>query len=57
METKEISKETLEKVRTLPRIDFNAFTELVNQKQVNRLVKFKKPKTIFYDEDNKVFLI
>jgi hypothetical protein len=56
METKEISKETLEKVRTLPRIDFNAFTELVNQKQVNRLVKFKKPKTIFYDEDNKVFL-
>lgn len=56
METKEISKETLEKVKNLPRIDFDAFIELVNQKQVNKLVKFKKPKTIFYDEENKVFL-
>lgn len=56
MVMKEISEETLQKVKSLPRIDFNAFTELVNQKQVIKLVKFKKPKTIFYDEESKVFL-
>lgn len=56
MEEKTISKETLEKVKSLPRIDYNAFIELINQKQVKQLVKFKKPKTIFYDEETKLFL-
>jgi hypothetical protein len=56
MVMKEISEETLKKVKSLPRIDFNAFIELVNQKQVRKLVKFKKPKTIFYDEESKIFL-
>jgi hypothetical protein len=56
MVMKEISEETLQKVKSLPRIDFNAFIELVSQKQVKKLVKFKKPKTIFYDEESKVFL-
>jgi hypothetical protein len=56
MIVKEISEETLAKIENLPRIDFNAFIELVSQKQVKKLVKFKKPKTIFYDEESKVFL-
>lgn len=56
MVTKEISEETLVKIQNLPRIDYDAFVELVNQKQVRKLVKFKKPKTIFFDEESKVFL-
>lgn len=56
MVVKEISEETLQKVKSLPRIDYNAFMELINQGQVVKLVKFKKPKTIFYDEESKVFL-
>lgn len=56
MVVKEISEETLAKIENLPRIDYDAFVELVNQKQVRKLVKFKKPKTIFFDEESKVFL-
>jgi hypothetical protein len=56
MVVKEISEETLVKIQNLPRIDYDAFVELVNQKQVRKLVKFKKPKTIFFDEESKVFL-
>lgn len=56
MVVKEISEETLAKIQNLPRIDYDAFVELVNQKQVRKLVKFKKPKTIFFDEESKVFL-
>lgn len=47
---KSISNETLEKVKSLPRIDFSAFNELVIQKRVQRIIKFKTPKTIFFDE-------
>ena len=56
MVVKEISEETLAKIENLPRIDYDAFVELVNQKQVRKLVKFKKPKTIFFDEESRVFL-
>ena len=56
MIVKEISEETLAKIQNLPRIDYDAFVELVNQKQVRKLVKFKKPKTIFFDEESRVFL-
>ena len=56
MVVKEISAETLAKIQNLPRIDYDAFVELVKQEQVVKLVKFKKPKTIFYDEESKVFL-
>ena len=56
MVVKEISEETLAKIQNLPRIDYDAFVELVNQKQVRKLVKFKNPKTIFFDEESKVFL-
>ena len=53
---KTISKETLEKVKTLPRIDFLAFNELVLLNKVERFVKFKTPRTIFYDSSSGYFL-
>lgn len=56
MEVQEISEETLARVKSLPRIDFNAFIELVNTKQVKRLIKFKSPRTIFFDEEMQSFL-
>lgn len=55
MEKKTISNETLLRVKTLPRIEFLAFQELVNSKQVKRLIKFKSPRTIFYDSQDDFF--
>ena len=56
MEQKTISKETLERVKTLPRFDYIAFQMLVTSKQVKCYVKFKKPRTIFFDEETCNFL-
>lgn len=56
MDNKAISSETLERVKTLPRIDYIAFQLLVTQKQVKRLKKLTKPRTIFFDEETKKFL-
>ena len=56
MEEKTISNEVLERVKTLPRIDYRAYCELINQGQVLRLVKLKTPKTIFFDEESGFFL-
>jgi hypothetical protein len=50
MENKTISNETLERVRTLPRIDYVAFQLLVSQKKIICFTKFKHPRTIFFDE-------
>jgi hypothetical protein len=50
MEKKTITNETLERVKTLPRFDYVAFQLLVTQKQINCFVKFKRPRTIFFDE-------
>ena len=36
MEEKTIQKETLERIKTLPRIDYLAYLELINQGQVKR---------------------
>jgi hypothetical protein len=56
MEKKTISNETLERVKSLPRIDYIAYQELINQGQIQRLVKFTKPRTIFFDEETGYFL-
>jgi hypothetical protein len=56
MEEKTIQKETLEAIKTLPRIDYLAYVELINQGQLIRLVKLKKPRTIFFDEESGFFL-
>lgn len=56
MEQKTISKETLERVKTLPRFDYVAYQILVTSKQVHSYIKFKKPRTIFFDEETCRFL-
>lgn len=50
MENKTISNETLKRVKSLPRIDYVAFQLLVTQKQINCTIKFRHPRTIFFDE-------
>jgi len=55
MEQKTISNETLLRVKTLPRIDYLAFQILVSNNQVKCLIKFRRPRTIFFDEDNGCF--
>jgi hypothetical protein len=56
MEEKTISNEVLERIKTLPRIDYLAYLELINQGQVKRLVKLNSPRTIFFDEETGFFL-
>lgn len=56
MEATTIDEKTLERIKELPRIDFFAFKELVASKQVKSWVKFKRPRTIFYDEETKLFI-
>lgn len=51
MEQKTISNETLLRVKTLPRFDYIAYQMLVTSKQVESYVKFKRPRTIFFDEE------
>lgn len=55
MEQQPISKETLEKIKSLPRLDYLAYQLLVTQKQVKSFIKFKKPRTIFFDESDNCF--
>ena len=55
-EIKEIDSETLTKVKSLPRIDFDVFTALILNGTVRQLVKFKHRKTIFFDEEIGYFL-
>lgn len=50
MEEKTISNETLERVKTLPRFDYVAFQLLVTKNQIKCWIKFKNPRTIFFDE-------
>jgi len=56
MEQKTISNEVLERVKLLPRIDYVAYQLLVTQKQVKSFIKFSKPRTIFFDEETRLFL-
>jgi len=56
MDKKTISTEVLERVKTLPRLDYIAFQLLVTQKQVKCFIRFTKPKTIFFDEESGYFL-
>ena len=56
MEEKTISNETLERVKTLPRIDYLAYLELINQNQVERKLKLQTARTIFFDESINSFL-
>ena len=55
MEQQEITQETLERVKSMPRIDFSIYQELILQKQVIRLLKIKRPRTIFVDDEKGEF--
>lgn len=57
METqKEASQETIDKIKSLPRIPYETFKELIRTGEVIPSVKFKKPKTIFFDENTGMFV-
>lgn len=56
MEEKTISNETLERIKSLPRIEYDQYLELINQGQIKRLAKLRKPRTIFFDEETGLFL-
>ena len=56
MEEKTISNETLLRVKSMPRFDYLAYQILVTSKQVESYIKFKKPRTIFFDEETCKFL-
>ena len=53
---KELSQEIKDKIKTLPRIDFEAYQELIKTKQILQIVKLRTPRTIFYDESTNLFL-
>ena len=55
MEIKTISKETLERVKSLPRLDYMAFKLLVMDKKIECFIKFRSPRTIFFDESDNFF--
>ena len=56
MYKEEIDKETLKKVKSLERLSYDAYCELINQKVLIRKKKLKKRRTIFFDEENNCFL-
>lgn len=52
MEEPTISEETLKRVKTLERISWESYLEMIRLGVVKRTIKLKTPKTIFYDEEN-----
>lgn len=56
METKEISPETLKRIKTLDRISWETYLELIELGEIKRTIKLKHPKTIFYDEIGDCFV-
>lgn len=56
LEQNKISNETIETMKSLAKIDWNMYKELVRSKQVIPVYKFKSPKSVFFDEsENKFF--
>lgn len=56
MYKEEISEEELKRVKSLPRLDYNIYCNLIELGIVKRVTKLKSPKTIFYSEDEKSLL-
>jgi hypothetical protein len=56
MERLELPQEIVDKMNNLERINWDAFKELVEAKQIKPLIKFKAPKTIWWDEDYLCFV-
>ena len=56
LEQNKISDETIETMKSLAKIDWNIYKELVRSKQIIPVYKFKSPKIIFFNEtENKFF--
>lgn len=55
MEKQIITEETLERIKSMPRIDYDVYKELIALKQVVRVKKLKHKRTIFVDEENGCF--
>ncbi len=47
--------EVIEKLKTLPKINYEAYMELFKSGQIERFIKFKHPKVIFFDEETGMF--
>ena len=56
MEKKKLEEDVLLKIKTLPKINYDAYLELIRTNQIERLVKFKGPKTVFFDEETEMFI-
>ena len=51
MEQQEITLEVLQRVKTLERISWESYLELIKSGVVCKTRKLKRPRTIFYDEE------
>lgn len=56
MYKEQISEEELKRVKSLPRLDYDVYCNLIELGIVKRITKLKSPKTIFYSEDEKSLL-
>lgn len=56
MYREEIDHETLIKVKSFERLTYDAYIELINQKVLKRIKKLRSRRTIFFDQETKVFL-
>lgn len=56
LEQNKISDETIGLMKSLSKIDWGIYKELVRSRQVTSIYKFKTPKSIFFNEpENKFF--
>ena len=56
LEINKISEETIEKMKTLNKVNWEVYKELIKNKQIVAVYKFKTPKSIFFDEAEDKFL-
>jgi hypothetical protein len=55
MEEKVITPETLELIKTMPRMPYETYKELISIGVIKRIVKLRQDRTIFVDEENGSF--
>jgi hypothetical protein len=51
----EFHADVLRRIKTFPRIDFEAYKELVKTKQLEPFCNLKYPRQIFFDEETGMF--
>lgn len=56
MRKTEITQETKDQMKRLPKMDYKTYLALIEQKQVTRLAKLKYPRTIWFDEETGMFI-